>query len=473
MQVELEEKWGTLQEIINKNLEMTRLLLNSQEKAEDILISSAQNVMTNTCDIAKMYKSQITDLSVDFLMGTEDLEAAITLSSTSRAQDALATLEKQVNKLLDGGKVLSTTFENASLEFYPEIYTAETNVKKDLKECVDMGIKNFAQKVMDENVTVLSMLPELKALGKEIAQMSYQHKVNIEVLHSQMSGDALKGCVCPLLAQARSSKAQLALSQCLVRQSLRLYKACVGPHVSGNLPAVPLSGAPSMAAFKADKEKYEPQSLLNSSAALFGDSNKTSVSGKGIKSSQRMPTDAKDKVTCDLSKELGTPSKSKQNKPGTTPSKQKHNKHGTWKKAKRPKKSHDDFSTPSDSDNPVDLVDVVMSNGQKQHQCKQKRSYASPGSIKKTRKRPRPDISSSSGEADEDVPVNNIDSKFDKGSLKWRHEHQWKLAFEYTQLDRISQGILIDKLLPEPNRSDQSLFLVKRIQAGWMTPRHP
>ena len=129
---------------------------------------------------------------------------------------------------------------------------------------------------MEENVTALSTLPELKAFGTEIAQMSYQHKVNIEVLRSQMSGDALKGRVHPLLTQARASKAQLALSQCLTRESLRSYKVCVGPHLFGSAPALPLPGIPSTAASKAAKNKDELQSLLNSSAVLFGDSSKKS-----------------------------------------------------------------------------------------------------------------------------------------------------------------------------------------------------
>ena len=60
-------------------------------------------------------------------------------------------------------------------------------------------------------------------------ESSHQHRVNIKVLHSQLSGDSLR----PLLAQAHASKAQLVLSQCLARQSVHMVRptwnlACLG-----------------------------------------------------------------------------------------------------------------------------------------------------------------------------------------------------------------------------------------------------
>ena len=242
MQNELENKREFLQEVINKNLKQTGILLDSQELCKGILAKKAQSLMTSMCGVAEMYVSEITKLSVSFLKGAEDLEAAIRLGPTTRAKNSMAELEKQANMLLDGGNQLSTTYEAASDKFFPDIYSAEEEMKDVLRKCTNDGIKCFAQAVMDESVTPFSSTPELKVLGTEIAQMSYQHKVNINLIRNQMSGDALYSRVRPILAQACASKAQLVMTQFLAKESVRSYKACVGPCVFGGTPALPLPG---------------------------------------------------------------------------------------------------------------------------------------------------------------------------------------------------------------------------------------
>ena len=79
MQIELENKCGFLQDVINKNLKQMALLLDSQECCEDILAKKAQSLMTSMCGVAENYVSEITKLLVSFLKGAEDLEAAIRL----------------------------------------------------------------------------------------------------------------------------------------------------------------------------------------------------------------------------------------------------------------------------------------------------------------------------------------------------------------------------------------------------------
>ena len=155
------------------------------------------------------------------------MEAAIRLGPTTRAKNSLAELERRANQLLNGGNQLSATYKGASDKFFPEIYSAETEVKGVLRKCTEEGIKRFTQVVMDESVTPFSSTPELKVLGTEIAQMSYQHKVNVNLICSQMSGEALYSRVRPILAQACASKAQLAMTQFLAKESVHSYKACV------------------------------------------------------------------------------------------------------------------------------------------------------------------------------------------------------------------------------------------------------
>ena len=55
MQTELENKRGFLQDVINKNLKQTALLLDSQECCEEILTKKAQSLMTSTCGMAEKW----------------------------------------------------------------------------------------------------------------------------------------------------------------------------------------------------------------------------------------------------------------------------------------------------------------------------------------------------------------------------------------------------------------------------------
>ena len=113
---------------------------------------------------------------------------------------------------------------------------------------------------MDESVSPFSSPPELKVLGTEIAQMSYQHKVNVGLIRNQMSGDALYSHVHPVLAQVRASKAHLVMTQFLAKESIRSYKACVGPRVFGGAPALSLPSTPASAT--ATSAENELKSLL-------------------------------------------------------------------------------------------------------------------------------------------------------------------------------------------------------------------
>ena len=261
--------------------------------------------------------SEITKLSVSFLKGAEDLEAAIRLGPMTRAKNSMAELEKRANMLLDGCHELSTTYEAASNKFFPDNYLAEEEMKDVLHKRTNDGIKCFVQAIMDEGVAPFSSTSELKVLGTEIAQMSYQHKVNVNLIRNQMSGDALYSHVHPILAQACASKAQLVMTQFLAKESVRSYKACVGPCVFSGTPALPLPGTPVSAT--ASSAENELKSLLDSLMALFMDSSQKSASGKGVKlsTSKCSSSDAKDKVTCNLLGELGTPSKP--DKPGAMP----------------------------------------------------------------------------------------------------------------------------------------------------------
>ena len=118
----------------------------------------------------------------------------------------------------------------------------------------------------------------------------------------------------------------------------------------------------------------------------------------------------------------------------------------------------------------MNLVEGAMDNAEKGRKHKQKRSHPSPGSLKKKNKRPRPDTSSSSDEAGKDIIVDISDSKFDKGSLEWRRERQWKMAFVHTQLYRISQEIHINKLNPEPNKKRPLPLPDEAHSSGWTVP---
>ena len=280
--------------------------------------------MTDTGGLAETYISEISKLSVSFLKGAEDLEAAIRMGTTTRAKHSMVELERRANKLLDGGNQLSDTYEATSEHFFPDIYTAEEEMKGVLRKHTNDGIKRFAQAVMDESVTPFSSTHELKVLETEIAQMSYQHKVNVGLIRNQMSGDALYSHVRPILAQARASKAQLVMTQFLTKESVRLCKACVGPRVLDGAPALSLPGTPASAT--ASLAENELKSLLESSTALFEGSSKKSALGKGVKSStsKHSSPDSKDKVTHNLLGELSTPSKP--DKPGAMPQTAKHDK---------------------------------------------------------------------------------------------------------------------------------------------------
>ena len=340
MQSELESKHKFLQEVINKNLKQTGVLLDNQECCEVILAKKAQLLMTNTCGVAETYVNKISKLSVNFLNGAEELEAAIRMGPTTRAKNSIAELEKRANKLLDGGNQLNDTFEVACKQFYPDIYTAEEEMKKAMLKRTNAGIKRFTQTVMDESVTPFLLPPELKVLGAEIAQMSYQHKINVRLICHQMSGDALYSHVRPILAQARASKAQLMMTQFLAKESVRSYKACVGPCVFGGTPALSLPSTPASATTM--KAENELKSLLDSSTALFEGSSKKSASGKGVKSSmsKQSSTDSKDKVTRNLLDELSTPSKP--DKPGVMPQTPKHDKPEKRRKRKKHGKHNKD-----------------------------------------------------------------------------------------------------------------------------------
>ena len=94
MQSELESKREFLQGVINKNLKQTGILLDNQERCEGILAKKAQSLMTGTGGMAEMYVSEISKLSVSFLKGAEELEAAIRMGPTMRAKNSMAELEK-------------------------------------------------------------------------------------------------------------------------------------------------------------------------------------------------------------------------------------------------------------------------------------------------------------------------------------------------------------------------------------------
>ena len=459
--------------------------------------------MTSTCGVVENYVSEITKLSVSFLKGAEDLEAAIRLGPMTRAKTSMVELERRANQLLNGGDQLNATYKAASNNFFPEIYSADAEMKGVLRKRTNGGIKQFAQVVIDESVTLFSSTPEFKVLGTEIAQMSYQHKVNINLLCNQMSGDALYSRVRPILAQACASKAQLAMTQFLATESVRSYKACVGPRVFGGTPALPLPGV-TPASTPASSAENELKSLLDSSAALFEGSTKKSVSGKGVKSStsKHSSSDAKDKVMRNLLDELSTPSKL--DKPGAMPQMAKHDKpekcdkhkkhgkrdkddkterrlkHDKQGKAEKPEKTDkarpgekavsipkhgDRFSSDSDSsDSAGNLAQGALDNTERR-KLKRKRSHSSPGSSRKKAKWPNPDTSSSEEEDDKDVAADEKDSQFVAGSIEARRERQWSMALMHMKFYRIDQGINIATLDPEPNKNDHSLFVEQCIKA--------
>ena len=75
------------------------------------------------------------------------------------------------------------------------------------------------------------------------------------------------------------------------------------------------------------------------------------------------------------------------------------------------------------------------------------------------------DTSLSSDEVEEEVVVDDSESKFEKFTIEWRQEQQWKTAFEHTMFYRIEKEIDIHKLQLGSNKDDHSLFLDKCIKA--------
>ena len=157
--------------------------------------------------------AQVTELSTNFLEKAQQLETKIRMGPSTRAKDALVSLQQSVTDLIEGSGALTEAYEADAANFYVDIHQSAEKVKKEVDKTAREGVEAYFSDVLDNKVNAMSTDPELRVLGSSIGVVTHQHMRSINGLRVEMSGEPLKTRVRPLLAQARASKFHLSLSE--------------------------------------------------------------------------------------------------------------------------------------------------------------------------------------------------------------------------------------------------------------------
>ena len=259
-----------LQDICNRNIKHSMILVNNQEKAERIIISSAAAVLDRTAGVAETFVAQVTELSTNFLEKAQQLETKIRMGPSTRAKDALVSLQQSVTDLIEGSGTLTEAYEADAANFYVDIHQSAEKVKKEVDKTAREGVEAYFSDVLDNEVNAMSTDPELRALGLSICVVLHQHMRSINGLWVEMSGEPLKTRVRPLLAQARASKFHLSLSERLGADSVRVATAFLELKGQQVHPAFP--GASHTARVPTEsEEECEASQLEATIASVFSE----------------------------------------------------------------------------------------------------------------------------------------------------------------------------------------------------------
>ena len=468
-----------LQEISNRTIQRSMILVNNQEKAERIILKSATSVLDRTAGVAETFMAQVTELSTNFLRKAQQLETKIRMGPTTRAKDALVSLQQSVTDLIEGSGALTEAYKTDAENFYVDIHQSAREVKMKVDRTAREGIEAYFSDVLDNEVSAMSTDPELRALGSSIGIVAHQHMRSINGLQVEMSGEPLKTRVRPLLAQARASKFHLSLSERLGADSVRAATAFLQQKGQQAHPAFPGASHTAKAPTESEEE-CEASKLEATVASVFGDLEAEDkkkgatvrTAGDGEKAERRdrdgrrgRGTDAKDKrdekrkhehkkdahsskhvaaqketVKKDLASLMKTPVKTK-----ATPSTPKRSTKLVW-----------------DSDEEgIDLADSAIANASQRLKtgAKRKLENSTPGSNKKRR---QDGDSSSDSESDDAGDDEHEGKKPALVTIKERRALKWDLAFLCTKEYLIEEGISIDNV-PDSNGKDYSSYIDKRM----------
>ena len=461
-----------LQDICNRNIKRSMILVNNQEKAERIIINSAAAVLDRTAGVAETFVAQVTELSTNFLQKAQQLEMRIRMGPTTRAKDAVVSLQQSVTDLIEGSGALTEVYEADAENFYVDIHESAEKVKKEVNETAREGVEAYFSDVLDNEVNAMSTDPELRALGSSIGIISHQHMRSINGLRVGMSGEPLKTRVWPLLAQARASKFHLSLSERLGADSVRAATAFLQQKGQQAHPAFP--GASHTAKAPTESEEEREASKLEATVASVFSEFETEDKKKGAtvrivddgekgerrdRDGRRDRTDAKDRgdgkrrherskhssaqketVKKDLTSLLKTPVKTK-----AAPSTPKRSTKLVW----------------DSEEDGLDLADSAIANASRKLQSgtKRKRENSTPGSHKKRRQDGDSSSDSESDDASDDEPE---DKKPELVTIAERRAMKWGSALLRTKEYLIEEKISIDNV-PASNGNDYSSYITKRL----------
>ena len=259
-----------LQEISNRAIQRSMILVNNQEKAERIIIKSATSVLDRTAGVAETFVAQVTELSTNFLRKAQQLETKIRMGPTTRAEDALVLLQQSVTELIEGSGALTEAYEADAGNFYIDIHESAEEVKTKVDKTAREGIEAYFSDILDNEVSAMSTDPELRALGSSIGVAAHQHLRSINGIRVGMSGEPLKTRVRPLLAQARASKFHLSLSERLGADSVHAATAFLQQKGQQAHPAFPGVSHTARAPTESEEER-EVSKLEATVAGVFGD----------------------------------------------------------------------------------------------------------------------------------------------------------------------------------------------------------
>ena len=467
-----------LQDICNRNIKRSMILVNNQEKAERIIINSAAAVLDRTAGVAETFVAQVTELSTNFLQKAQQLETRIRMGPTTRAKDALVSLQQSVTDLIEGSGALTEAYEADAENFYVDIHQSAEKVKKEVDETAREGVEAYFSDVLDNEVNAMSTDPELRALGSSIGIVSHQHMRSINGLRVEMSGEPLKTRVRPLLAQARASKFHLSLSERLGADSVRAATAFLQQKGQQAHPAFP--GASHTARAPTESEEEREASKLEATVASVFSEFETEDKKKGAtvrivddgekgerrdRDGRRDRTDAKDR---------GDGKRRHEHRKDAHGSKHSLAQKETVKKdltslLKTPVKTKAAPSTPKrgtklvwdSEEDGLDLADSAIANASRKLQSgtKRKRENSTPGSHKKRRQDGDSSSDSESDDASDDEPE---DKKPALVTIAERRAIKWDSALLRTKEYLIEEKISIDNV-PASNGNDYSSYITKRL----------
>ena len=110
------------------------------------------------------------------------------MGPTTRAKDALVSLQQSVTDLIEGSGTLTEAYEADAENFYVDIHQSAEKVKKEVDETAREGVEAYFSDVLDNEVNAMSTDPELRVLGLSIGIVSHQHMRSINGLRWRCPG---------------------------------------------------------------------------------------------------------------------------------------------------------------------------------------------------------------------------------------------------------------------------------------------